>query len=333
MKKHKKLASTARAAGFLAAAAAAGLAPAAAQAQTFPTHPVTMIVPFAAGGPTDVVARSLAEAMRKSLGQTVVVENVGGAGGTIGTARVARAANDGYTVLLMHIGFSTAPALYRHLSYDQAKDFAPVGLVVDVPMTIIGRPGFPAKNIKEFLSYTKANSAKLSMANAGIGSASHLCGLLFTSTLGVDIQAIPYKGTGPAMNDLLGKQVDFLCDQTTNTTGHIKAGKVMAYAVTSEKRLPSLPDLPTLDESGMKGFHVGIWHGMWAPKGTSPEIVAKLGTALTAGLDDPAFKKRMSELGAIVLSDQATPAALDTLVKSETAKWGAVIKKAGVYAD
>ncbi|AZG09330.1 tripartite tricarboxylate transporter substrate binding protein BugD [Pigmentiphaga sp. H8] len=319
--------------GAAALASAAVLGPAQAMAQGYPTRPVTMIVPFAAGGPTDVVARSLAEAMRKSLGQTVVVENVGGAGGTIGTARVAKASNDGYTMLLMHIGFSTAPALYRKLSYDQAHDFQPVGLTVDVPMTIIARENFPATNIKEFLTYVKANASKLSMANAGIGSASHLCGLMFMSTIGSEFQTIPYKGTAPAMNDLLGKQVDFMCDQTTNTTGQIKAGKVKAYAVTSKTRVPSLPDLPTLDESGLKDFSVGIWHGLWVPKGTSPEIVTKLQTSLKAGLDDPAFKQRMTELGAIVLNDKATPAALDALVKSETAKWGAVIKKAGVYAD
>nr|WP_246013418.1 tripartite tricarboxylate transporter substrate binding protein BugD [Pigmentiphaga humi] len=302
-------------------------------AQGFPTKPVTMIVPFAAGGPTDVVARALAESMRKSLGQTVVVENVGGAGGTIGTARVAHAKNDGYTVLLMHIGFSTAPALYRKLSYNQATDFQPIGLTVEVPMTMIGRDNFPANNVKEFLAYAKANADKLSMANAGIGSASHLCGLMFLSTLGANIQTVPYNGTAPAMNDLLGKHVDFMCDQTTNTTGQIKAGKVKAYAVTSMSRLPSFPDLPTLNESGMKDFTVGIWHGLWAPKGTSPEIVAKLESSLKAGLTDPAFKKHMADLGAIVLDDKATPAALDSLVKSETAKWGAVIKKAGVYAD
>lgn len=321
---------------LLSAGALAGVAavvPGLAQAQNFPTRPVTMIVPFAAGGPTDVVARSLAESMRKSLGQTIVVENVAGAGGTIGTARVAKAANDGYTLLLMHIGFSTAPALYRKLSYDAANDFQPVGLTVDVPMTMIARDNFPPNNFGEFLTYVKANHAKLSLANAGIGSASHLCGLIFSSTLGVDIQTIPYKGTAPAMNDLLGKQVDFMCDQTTNTTGQIKAHKVKAYAVTSKARVPSLSDIPTMDESGLKGFEVGIWHGLWAPKGTPKPVVDKIQAALKAGLDDPAFKNRMTELGAIVLADQATPDALDKHVKSETSKWGAIIKKAGVYAD
>jgi tripartite-type tricarboxylate transporter receptor subunit TctC len=315
------------------AAGAAALAPGLAMAQNYPSKPVTMIVPFAAGGPTDVVARSLAESMRKTLGQTIVVENVAGAGGTIGTARVAKAQNDGYTLLLMHIGFSTAPALYRKLSYDAANDFAPVGLTVDVPMTMIARDNFPANNFAEFLAYVKANSAKLSMANAGIGSASHLCGLIFTSTIGTEVQTIPYKGTAPAMNDILGKQVDFMCDQTTNTTGQIKANKVKAYAVTSKARVPSLADLPTMDESGLKGFEVGIWHGLWAPKGTPQPVVDKVQAALKAGLADPAFKNRMTELGAIVLADQASPAALDKHVKSETAKWGAIIKKAGVYAD
>ncbi len=317
----------------IGALAVSALAPSLVAAQNYPSHPVTMIVPFAAGGPTDVVARSLAEAMRKSLGQTVIVENVGGAGGTIGTARVAKAPHDGYTILLMHIGFSTAPSLYRKLSYDQANDFQPIGLTVDVPMTLIARENFPAKNFSEFLSYIKANSSKLSMANAGIGSASHLCGLMFMSSIGAEFQTIPYKGTAPAMNDLLGKQVDFMCDQTTNTTSQIKAGKVKAYAVTSTKRVPSLADIPTMDESGLKGFNVGIWHGLWAPKGTPKEVVAKLESSLQAGLADPAFKKRMAELGAIVLNDRATPAALDAHVKSETQKWGAVIKKAGVYAD
>lgn len=319
--------------GAGAVAGVAGMLPGQAMAQNYPARPVTMIVPFAAGGPTDVVARSLAEAMRKHIGQTVVVENVGGAGGTIGTARVAKASPDGYTVLLMHIGFSTAPSLYRKLSYDAANDFQPIGLTVDVPMTMIARDNFPASNFAEFLTYVKANGSKLSMANAGIGSASHLCGLMFASTIGVDLQTIPYKGTAPAMNDLLGKQVDFMCDQTTNTTGQIKGGKVKAYAVSSKARVPSLPDLPTMDEAGLKNFEVGIWHGLWAPKGTPQAVTDKLQAALKAGLEDPSFKNRMTELGAIVLSDRATPDALATHVKSETAKWGAVIKKAGVYAD
>ena len=315
------------------ALATAMLAALPAAAQSYPTHPVTMIVPFAAGGPTDVVARSLAEAMRKSLGQTIIVENVGGAGGTIGTARVAKSKNDGYTLLLMHVGFSTAPALYRKLSYDAAKDFQPIGLTVDVPMTMIARENFPANNFGEFLSYVKTNSTSLSLANAGIGSASHLCGLMFTSAIGKDIQAVPYKGTAPAMNDLLGKQIDFMCDQTTNTTSQINSNKVKAYAVTSRTRVPSLPAIPTMDEAGLKGFEVGIWHGLWAPAGTPKEVVAKIQGALKDGLADASFKNRMTALGAIVLADQATPESLDRHVKAETQKWGEIIRKAGVYAD
>lgn len=301
--------------------------------EAYPTKSVNMVVPFAAGGPTDVVARSLAEAMRPHLGQTVVVENVGGAGGTIGTGRIARAKPDGYNILLMHIGFSTAPSLYRKLAHDPIKDFAPIGLTVDVPMTLVARSDFPPNNVKEFVDYVKANHSKLSMANAGIGSASHLCGMIFSSTLGVDLQPIPYSGTAPAMNDLLGKQVDFLCDQTTNTTGQIKSGRIKAYAVTSLTPVSNLPDLPTLDSTAMKGFNVGIWHGLWAPAGTPKAIVDKLQAALQAGLKEPAFQKRMSELGAQVMLDQANPGALDAHVKSEIAKWGEVIKKAGVYAD
>jgi len=303
-------------------------------AQDYPSRPVTMVVPFAAGGPTDIVARSLAEAMRKPLGQTVVVENLGGAGGTLGTGHVARAAGDGYTLLLMHIGFSTAPALYRKLQYDPIKDFEPVGLAVDVPMTMIARHDFPASSFGEFLSYVRAHKKTLSMANAGIGSASHLCGLLFLSAIDTDVQTIPYKGTAPAMNDMLGKQVDFMCDQTTNTSGQIKADKVKAYAVTAMTRIASLPQLPTMDEAGLKGFEVGIWHGLWAPKGTPKPVIDKLVNAMQAALNDPAFKQRMSDLGAQVEpSGRATPQALDAHVKSEIQKWGPLIRKAGIYAD
>ncbi len=304
-----------------------------AAAQDYPNRPITVIVPFAAGGPADLLARILGGEMSSVLKQQLIVDNVNGAGGTIGTARAAKAPPDGYTLLLMHVGIATAPALYRKLPYDAANDFAPIGLTVDVPMTMIARDNFPANNFGEFLAYVKANHDKLSLANAGIGSASHLCGLIFTSTIGVDVQTIPYKGTAPAMNDLLGKQVDFMCDQTTNTTGQIKSNKVKAYAVTSSTRVPSLPDLPTMDEAGLKGFDVGIWHGLWAPKGTPKPVIDKIQASLKAGLADSAFTKRMTELGAIVLADRATPDALDKHVKSETAKWGAIIRKAGVYAD
>ncbi|HWK70868.1 tripartite tricarboxylate transporter substrate binding protein BugD [Pollutimonas sp. M17] len=302
----------------------------AAQAADYPDHTINMVVPFSAGGPTDNVARSLAEAMRPTLGQTVVVENKAGAGGTIGTSQVARAKPDGYNFLLMHIGFSTAPSLYKDPGYNPNTSFQPIGLVVDVPMTIIARSDFPPNNIKELVDYLKANKDKVSLANAGIGAASHLCGTMFTNAIGVDLLTIPYKGTGPAMNDLLGKQVDVMCDQTTNTTQHIKAGTVKAYAVTSKQRVPTLPDLPTMQESGFKDFEVGIWHGMWVPKGTPKPVVDKLVSALQAGLANPDFQKRMAGLGATVLTDEANPEALTKKVDQQVPQWAELFKKAGL---
>lgn len=313
-----------------AALVVSGLCVAGAAHAEYPERPINMVVPFAAGGPTDNVARSLAEAMRPALGQTIVVENKGGAGGTIGTSQVARAAPDGYQVLLMHIGFSTAPSLYKKPGYDPFESFEPIGLVVDVPMTILAREDFPANNIKELVDYVKQNKDKVSLANAGIGAASHLCGTMFTSSLGVDLLTVPYSGTAPAMNDLLGKQVDLLCDQTTNTTQQILAKKVKAYAVTSLQRVPTLPDLPTMDESGYKGFQVGIWHGMWVPKGTPKPVVDKLVKALQAGMADPKFQATMKQLGATVLTSEANPAALDAKVKQQVPQWAELFKKVGV---
>lgn len=320
MKLFKLAFSTALVASFLAATPALA---------SYPDRPVNMVVPFAAGGPTDNVARSLAEAMRPTLGQTVVVENKGGAGGTIGTTQIARAKPDGYSVLLMHIGFSTALSLYKNPGYTP-ESFEPIGLVVDVPMTIIARSDFPANTIQELVEYVKANKDKVSLANAGIGAASHLCGTMLASAIGVDLLTVPYKGTGPAMNDLLGKQVDILCDQTTNTTQHIKAGTVKAYAVTSKQRVPTLPDLPTMQEAGFKDFEVGIWHGMWAPKDTPKEVTEKLNKALQAGLADPDFQKRMAGLGATVLTQDANPAALTAKVQQQVPQWQQLFKAAGV---
>ncbi len=303
-------------------------------AQGFPSKPVSIVVPFTAGGPTDTVARSLGQAMTKPLGQTVVVENVGGAGGTVGVTRVKNAAPDGYTVLLHHIGMSTAPALYRKLAFNPQTDFEFIGLIVDVPMTMIARADFPAKDFREFVAYVKANKAKLNLANAGLGAASHLCGLMFQAAIEADVTTVPFKGTADAMNALLGKQVDFLCDQTTNTTGQIKAGTVKAYAVTSAKRVPTLPDLPTMQEAGLKGFEVGIWHGVYAPKGTPKAAVDKLVAAMQEASKDSGFRNRMSELGGTVYPvEQISPAVLASHLKSEIEKWGPVIKKAGVYAD
>ena len=306
----------------------------AAVSQPYPVKPVTLVVPFPAGGPTDTVARTVANAMSKSLGQPILIENVGGAGGTIGVGRVVTAANDGYTILLMHIGISTAPALYRTLKYDVTKDLEPIGLLAEVPMTMIAKADFPPKDFKELVSYVKANRTKVSYANSGVGSASHLCGMLFMSAIETDVLAVPYKGTAPAMTDLLGGQVDFMCDQSTNTTSQIKGGKVKAYAVTSLTRVASLPNLPTMDESGLKGFNVGVWHGLWTPKGTPKTVNDKLNVALQAALKDDGVKARFAELGAEPepLSRQ-TPEALRTHLASEIAKWGPIIKKAGIYAD
>lgn len=309
-------------------------ASAAAVAQQYPTRPVTMLVPYAAGGPTDTVARVTAQAMGKPLGQTVVVENRPSAGGILAPEAVKNAKPDGYTILIHHIGMATTPALYRQLRFNPLTDFDYIGLINDVPMTIIARQDFPAKDFKEFLAYLKANKDKVSYANAGIGAASHLCGMLFMSAIQTEFLTVPYKGTAPAMNDLLGGTVDFMCDQTTNTTNQIKAGKVKVYAVTSRNRVPSLAEVPTLDELGLKGFEVGIWHGLYAPKGTPKPVIDRLVAALQAAVVDDTVKKRFADLGAEAYpADKATPAALAAHVKSEIDKWGPIIRKAGVYAD
>jgi tripartite-type tricarboxylate transporter receptor subunit TctC len=318
----------------LRVAAALALAGATAPAQAFPTKPVTIIVPFSAGGPTDTVARSLGQAMSKHIGQSVIVENVGGAGGTVGANRVKNATPDGHTVLLYHIGMSTAPALYRKLQFNPQTDFEMVGLIVDVPMTLIARSDFPAKDFKEAVSYLKQNKAKINLANAGLGAASHLCGLIFMSAIEADLTTVPFKGTADAMNALLGKQVDILCDQTTNTTGQIKAGAVKVYAVTSAKRVPTLPDVPTMQEAGLKGFEVGIWHAVYAPKGTPKAAVDKIVASMQAASKEADFVKRMADLGATIYGpDKITPAALAAHLKAEIDKWGPVIRKAGAYAD
>jgi tripartite-type tricarboxylate transporter receptor subunit TctC len=303
----------------------------------YPDKPITIVVPFSAGGPTDKVARDLAEALRKPLGgQSVIIENIGGAGGTLGAARVAKASNDGYTLLLHHIGISTAPALYRKMPYDTLADFEYLGMVNEVPMTLIGKPSLPANNFAELQKWLEANRGKANLANAGLGAASHLCGLLFQSTLKIEMQTVPYKGTAPAMTDLLGGQVDIMCDQSTNTTSQIEAGKVKAYAVTTSKRLstPALKNLPTLDESGLKGFNVTIWHGMYAPKGTPKAVTDKINAALRVALKDPEFVKREEALGAVIVTDARLAGdEHKKFVAAEIAKWGPIIKAAGQYAD
>jgi tripartite-type tricarboxylate transporter receptor subunit TctC len=309
-----------------------------AAAQDFPgSKPITIIVPFAAGGPTDKVARDLAEALRKPLGgATVIVDNAAGAGGSIGANKVAKAPADGHTLLVHHIGMATMPTLVRNIPFNVENDFEYVGMINDVPMTIIGKPTIPANNWKEFVAWVQANKGKINLGNAGVGSASHLCGMLFQHAMGVDMTAVPYKGTGPAMTDLMGGQIDVMCDQTTNTTGAIEGKKVKVFAVTTPKRLsiPVLKDVPTLQEVGVKDFNVTIFHGLYAPKGTPAPVIKKLNDALKAALKDPDFIKREEALGAVVVNDKRTdPAEHKKFVKSEINKWSPLIKAAGVYVD
>ncbi|PPE70469.1 tripartite tricarboxylate transporter substrate binding protein BugD [Caldimonas thermodepolymerans] len=321
---------------LLMAAVAATLTATGAFAQDYPTKPITFVVPFAAGGPTDKVARDLAEAMRKPLGGQIIIENVAGAGGTLGQTKVAKASPDGYTLLVAHIAMATAPALYRNLQYKTLEDFEYLGMINEVPMTLISRPTLPANNYAELSKWINDNKGKINLANAGLGSASHLCGLLFQSSIKVEMVTVPYKGTGPAMTDLIGGQVDLMCDQTTNTTPQIEGGKVKAFAVTSPKRLstPALKDLPTLDEAGLKGFQVAIWHALYAPKGTPKPILEKLNAALKAALKDPEFVKREEALGAVIVSDdRVNPEGHKKFVESEINKWGPIIRAAGTYAD
>ncbi|GAB3662372.1 tripartite tricarboxylate transporter substrate-binding protein [Ramlibacter alkalitolerans] len=309
-----------------------------ASAQDFPgSKPITIIVPFAAGGPTDKVARDLAEALRKPLGgATVIVDNAAGAGGSIGANKVAKAPADGHTLLVHHIGMATMPTLVRNIPFNVENDFEYVGLINDVPMTIIAKPTIPANNWKELVAWIQANKGKINLGNAGVGSASHLCGMLFQHAMGVDMTAVPYKGTGPAMTDLMGGQIDIMCDQTTNTTGVIEGKKVKVFAVTTPKRLgiPVLKDVPTLQELGVKDFNVSIFHGLYAPKGTPAPVLKKLNDALKAALKDPDFVKREEALGAVVVNDRRTdPAEHKKFVKSEINKWSPLIKQAGVYVD
>ena len=317
---------------IVAGMALLGIAPL--NAQEYPNKVISMVVPFAAGGPTDTVARLIGVPMTKTLKQQVIVENVGGAGGTIAANRVAKAPPDGYTILIHHIGMSTAPALYRKLPYNPATDFEPIGLINEVPMTLVAKKDFPAKDLKELIAYVKANKEKVNYANAGLGAASHLCGMIFMSAIQTDVTTVPYSGTAPAMNDLLGGQVDFMCDQTTNTTSQIKAGKINVYGVTTKKRVASLPNVPTMDEAGLKGFEVSIWHALYAPKGTPKPVIDKLTNALQDAMKDSTVKQRFADLGTEpVALNRATPAALSAHLKAEIDRWGPIIKKAGVYAD
>jgi tripartite-type tricarboxylate transporter receptor subunit TctC len=305
----------------------------AAGAGDYPSRTVNMVVPFAAGGPTDTVTRLIAAPMGTSMGQQIVVQNVAGAGGTLAAGQVAVAAPDGYTVLMHHIGMSTAPTLYKNLAFVPLTAFEPIGLVTEVPMTIIGAKDFEPKTLQELVAYVKANGTKVTYANAGIGAASHLCGLLFQTAVGAKVTEVPYDGTGPAMTDLLGGQVDFMCDQTTNTTKQIQAGTVQAYAVTTPARNEALPDVPTTKEAGLDGMDVTVWHGLYVPAKTPQGIIQKLSDELKKALKDAEVVAQFKALGTTpVAEDQATPAAHRAKLQAQIELWKPIIEAAGVSA-
>lgn len=301
----------------------------------WPDRPISLVIPYSAGGPTDVVARLLAVPMGQSLGQTVIVENTVGAGGTLAPARVARAKPDGNTILFHHMGMATAMSLYKKLPYDSLKSFEYIGQVLDVPMTLLSRKDFPANTLPELLDYVKKNQDKVTIAHAGTGAVSQLCSMLFMHQVGVKLTTVPYKGAGPAMNDLMGGQVDLLCDQTTSTVPVIQDGKrVKVFGVTTPKRLSSLPNLPTLDEQGLQGFDVKVWHGMYAPKGTPKDVIDKLNKALNVALQDENVKKRIAELSSdLATPDKATPESLHKHLEAEVVRWRTIIRAAGVSAE
>ncbi len=309
------------------------LAPTNADTQGFPSKQISMVMPYAAGGPGDAITRIVAQGMTEPLKQQIIVENISGAAGTIGSARVAAATPDGHSLLLMHIGHATNVALYPNLKYNSITDFEPIGLVGDVPMLMVAKKGFEPADFRSFVDYVKTNKDKLTYAHAGIGSASHLCGMLFFSAIGVETRQVPYRGTGPAMNDLLGGQVDFLCDQTVNTVPNAQAGTIKAYAVTTPKRLASVPHLPTADEAGLKGFDLSIWYAIYAPKGTPKPAVDTLVNALQVALKSPATADKLTTIGVNVMPERANPDALAKHLKAEIEKWVPVIKKAGVRGE
>jgi tripartite-type tricarboxylate transporter receptor subunit TctC len=300
----------------------------------WPTRPITLVVPFAAGGPTDVVARTLGASLSKTLGQTVVIENKLGAGGTVAASYVAKSAPDGYTFFIHHNGMATSPALYRKLAFDPLNDFEFVSQAVEVPMTLLARKDFPANNLQELSAYLRANHEKVNLATAGLGAVSQLCGMMFQRAIGVQLTEVPFQGTAPAMNALLGGQVDLLCDQTTQTIPQIKAGSVKFYGVTTRNRIRVLPAAPTLAEQGLKDFEVVVWHGIYAPKGTPKAVVDRMNLAVRTALKDPEVVKRMDDLGAEIVPDsKMSPDALRVWLKAEIERWGPVIRASGKFAD
>jgi tripartite-type tricarboxylate transporter receptor subunit TctC len=327
------VASIAAAALILAACQGGGGSPGATSADggggdggTYPENDITFIVPFTEGGPTDTVTRLIAEPMATELGGEIIVQNVEGAGGTVAAEEAANAEPDGYTVLMHHIGMSTAPTLYPDLAYDPLEDFEMIGLVTEVPMTIIGSPNFEPNTLEELLTYVEDNIDTVTYANAGVGAASHLCGLLIESATGLDLTEVPYDGTNPAMEDLLGDQVDFMCDQTTNTAERILGEEVKAYAVTTPERIEALPDVPTTEEGGIGDVQVTVWHGLYVPAGTPQEVIDALNAALLVALADEQVITRLGELGtAPVSEDRATPEAHREQLESQIELWGPII--------
>jgi tripartite-type tricarboxylate transporter receptor subunit TctC len=311
-----------------------GIVSTTATAQEFPSRPVSLMMPYAAGGPGDTITRVVGQGMSKVLGQQFFVENLAGAGGTIGTAKVAASAADGYSLLVMHFGHAANTALYRNLRYDAVNDFEPIGMIAESPMAFVAKKDFPARDFKDFISYVKEHKDRVTYGHAGIGSASHLCGLLFFNAIDTTVTSIPYKGTGPALSDLMGGQFDFMCDQTLNVFKSVQAGLIKAYAATTKGRLAVLPDLPTADEAGLPGFEITVWFAMYAPRGTPQPIIDKLSWALQEALKDPELKARLASAGAeAVAPERARPEVLRATLKSEIDKWVPIIRKAGVYAD
>jgi tripartite-type tricarboxylate transporter receptor subunit TctC len=312
--------------GFVIATSAA--------AQDFPSKNVTLMMPYAAGGPGDTLTRIIGQGMGKVLSRQFLVENTAGAGGTLGTAKVAASAPDGYSLLVMHFGHAANTALYRNLRYDAVRDFEPIGMIAESPMAFVAKKDFPPANFKDLVAYVTTNRDKVIHGHAGVGSASHLCGLLLLSAIDATVTVVPYKGTGPALNDLIGGQFDFMCDQTLNVLQPVRGGLIKAYAATTKKRLAVLPELPTAAESGLPGFEITVWFGMWAPKGTPKPVIDTLSVALQEALKSPEVKDRLAAAGAeTVSSERARPEALRAHLKSEIDRWTPIIKKAGVSAD
>ena len=303
-------------------------------ADNFPSHPITIVVPFSAGGPSDAMARILAERMKITLGESVLIENVTGAGGSLGVGRTVRSPPDGYTVGFGHLGTNVANGAIYKLGYDLVTDLEPVVLLPSNPMIIVSKNAVPAKTLKELLAWLKARPAPATAGTAGAGSGSHIAALYFGNVTGIKLQYVPYRGTAPAMNDLVGGQIDLIVDQTSNSIGQVRAGNIRAYAVTSDKRLESAPDVPTTDEAGLPGFHMTLWSGLWVPKGTPKEIVTKLNAAAVDALTDPAVRKQLENLGLqMPPGDQLSPQALGVWQKAEIAKWWPMIKAANVKVE